>query len=127
MILEEFNKVYKYKSDVEKYGFPEVWEIPELEEDGFIYGDCESYCRFLKNKVAEFKNWDYYYCKLNGEGHCILYKNGDVIDCNIKQVVTLEQYGLLYNPTDLIKYSWFVAASKILFSKGFLIWKRLSK
>lgn len=127
MTLEEFNDKYRYESDSVRFGTNlDIWEMPE-EVDGKIEGDCESYCRFLKNNIEGFKDWEYYYCKLNGEGHCILYKNGDVIDCNIKQVVTLEQYGLLYNPTDLIKYSWFVAASKILFSKGFLIWKRLSK
>lgn len=126
MTLEEFNDKYRYESDSVRFGTKlDIWELPK--DSSIIQADCESYCRFLKSHIAEFKDWDYYYCKLNGEGHCILYKNGDVIDCNIKQVVTLEQYGLLYNPTDLIKYSWFVAASKILFSKGFLIWKRLSK
>ena len=117
MILEEFNKVYKYKSDVEKYGFLEVWEIPELEEDGFIYGDCESYCRFLKNKVAGFKNWDYYYCKVNGEGHCVLYKDGDVIDCVHKRIVTLEQYMHNGKVTDFRKYGRFTVISKIVVGK----------
>lgn len=117
MILEEFNKVYKYKSDVEKYGFLEVWEIPELEEDGFIYGDCESYCRFLKNKVAGFKDWDYYYCKVNGEGHCVLYKDGDVIDCVHKRIVTLEQYTANGKITDFRKYGRFTVISKIVVGK----------
>lgn len=117
MTLEEFNKVYRYLSDLKKYGLPEVWEIPELEEDGFIYGDCESYCRFLKNKVAGFKNWDYYYCKVNGEGHCVLYKDGDVIDCVHKRIITLEQYMTGGKITDFRKYGRFTVISKIVVGK----------
>lgn len=41
MILAQFNKQYKYKSDKEKFGFIEVWDIPKLQSDGFYYGDCE--------------------------------------------------------------------------------------
>ena len=33
MTLFEFNKIYKYKSDLEKYGFSEVWEIPKVSDD----------------------------------------------------------------------------------------------
>lgn len=117
MTLEEFNKVYRYLSDLKKYGFLEVWEIPELEEDGFIYGDCESYCRFLKNKVAGFKDWDYYYCKVSGEGHCVLYKNGDVIDCNHKKIITLEQYMANGKIADFRKYGLFTVISKIVVGK----------
>lgn len=117
MTLEEFNKLYRYLSDLKKYGFLEVWEIPELEEDGFIYGDCESYCRFLKNKVAGFKNWDYYYCKVSGEGHCVLYKDGEVIDCVHKRIVTLEQYMRNGKVTDFRKYGRFTVISKIVVGK----------
>lgn len=117
MTLQEFNKIYQYQSDLEKYGFREVWEIPEVSDDGFIYADCESYCRYLKNNLPEFNDWEYYYCKLNGNGHCILYKNGDVIDCNSRVVMSLEQYSRIYIITELKKYSWFVIASKIAFAK----------
>lgn len=117
MTLEEFNKVYRYLSDVKKYGFPEVWEIPELEEDEYIYGDCESYCRFLKNKVDGFKDWDYYYCKVSGEGHCVLYKDGDVIDCIHKRIIALEQYMAGGKITDFSKYGRFTVISKIVIGK----------
>lgn len=40
MTLEQFNKQYKYKSDKDNVGFLEVWDVPELQEDGFYYGDC---------------------------------------------------------------------------------------
>ena len=121
MTLEEFNRVYRYLSDLKKYGFREVWEIPELEEDGFIYGDCESYCRFLKNKIAEFKDWDYYYCKVSGEGHCVLYKDGEVIDCIEQKVMLFEQYASNKVVTDWKKQNWFVICSKILVGKA-LVW-----
>ena len=122
--LQYFFSKYKYVSDEEKYNTKlDIWEIPKLiKKKGFYEGDCESAMRYLKANVPEFKDWEYWYCKLNGNGHCILYKNGDVIDCNIKGVVTLEQYTMLYKPTDLRKYNWFT-----VFSKGFLLWKSLLK
>lgn len=120
MILEQFNKQYIYKSDKDKFGFFEVWETPELQSDGFYYGDCESYCLFLKNNIEQFKDWDYHYCKLNGEGHCVLYKKGDVIDCNTQKIVSFEQYCKLYKVTEFKKYNWFVVFSKILFSKAYV-------
>ena len=118
--MQIFNKQYKYKSDKEKFGFIEVWEIPRLQNDGFYYGDCESYCLFLKNHIEQFKDWDYYYCKLNGVEHCVLYKNGDVIDCNTQKIVSFEQYCKLYKVTEFKKYNWFVVFSKILFSKAYV-------
>lgn len=117
MILEEFNSKYKYQSDKEKFGFGEVWEIPKLQEDGFYYGDCESYCRFLKNKVDGFKDWEYYYCMVRGEGHCVLYKDGVVIDCREKRVLGLSEFVVRGEVTDLKKYSWFVVGSKIVVGK----------
>lgn len=120
MTLNEFNKQYKYKTDKQKFGFVEVWEIPKLQNDGFYYGDCESYCLFLKNNIEQFKDWDLYFCKINGNGHCILYKNGDVIDCNTQKIVSFEQYRKMYKVTEFKKYNWFVVFSKILFSKAYV-------
>ena len=117
MILKEFNSKYKYQSDKEKFGVTEVWELPEISEDGYIYGDCESYCRFLKNKVDGFKDWDYYYCKVSGEGHCVLYKDGDVIDCIHKRIIALEQYTAGGKITDFRKYGRFTVISKIVIGK----------
>lgn len=127
MTLEEFNSKYTYKSDKEKYQTNfDIWEIPR-EVDGRFEGDCESYARLLKNRIEQFKDWEYYYCKLNGDGHCILYKNGDVIDCNAKKVVSLEQYMRMYSVTELKKQSVLMVVGKVLFSKGFLLWKKLFK
>ena len=120
MTLVQFNKKYKYKSDKEKFGFFEVWDIPKLQDDGFYYGDCESYCLFLKNNIEQFKDWDLYFCKINGNGHCILYKNGDVIDCNTQKIVSFEQYCKMYKVTEFKKYNWFVVFSKILVSKAYV-------
>jgi len=116
MTLEEFNDKYRYESDSVRFGTKlDIWELPK--DSSIIQADCESYCRFLKNHIAEFKDWEYYYCKLSGNGHCMLYKNGDVIDCNSRVVMSLEQYSRVYSITELKKYSWFVIASKIAFAK----------
>ena len=117
MTLKEFNKQYQYKTDKDKFGFFEVWDIPKLQDDGFYYGDCESYCLFLKNNIEQFKNWDYYYCKVSGEGHCVLYKDGDVIDCVHKRIITLEQYMANGKITDFRKYGLFTVISKIVVGK----------
>lgn len=126
MTLQEFNSKYEYKTDLEKYGRVEVWELPVL-VDGKYIGDCESYVRALRNYVPEFKDWKYYYCILNGGGHCLLYKNGDVIDCNTKIVVTFEQYCRMFSVKEFKKYNWFVVASKILISKVQVLWGKLLK
>ena len=126
MTLEEFNSKYIYKTDKEKFGFIEVWEIPKLQKDGFYYGDCESYCLFLKKNVPEFKDWDLYFCKINGNGHCILYKDESVIDCNVRSVVSFNDYCKLYKVSEFSKYSKFTVASTLLVSKV-LLWLRSLK
>lgn len=116
MNLYEFNKKYQYKTDKERFNTSlDIWELPK--DNDIIRADCESYCRFLKNNIKGFEDWDYYYCKLNGNGHCILYKDGNVIDCNIRQIVTYEKYCSLFKVTDFSKYNWFVVGSKIAFAK----------
>ena len=99
MTLEQFNNKYKYQTDKERFKTSlDIWELPK--DADIIRADCESYCRYLKNNIAEFKDWEYYYCKLNGNGHCVLCKDGYVIDCNIRQVVTYEKYCSLFNITN---------------------------
>ena len=122
MTLQELNLNYVYKAD-KRF---DTWQEMQSDADGKYTGDCEDYAITLKKHIPEFKDWDYYYCKLNGIGHCILYKNGNVIDCNIKGIVTLEQYNMLYKPTDLRKYNWFTIFSKVLVSRVYtrmLKWK----
>lgn len=121
MTLEQFNKQYIYKSDKEKFNTSlDIWEIIEPSKEGIYEGDCESYCRTLKHLDKQFRDWNYYYCKLNGEGHCVLYKNGDVIDCNTQKIVSFENYCRMYKVTEFKKYNWFVVFSKIVFAKGYL-------
>ena len=124
MTLEEFNSKYVYKADKEKFGFIEVWEIPEL-QDGKYYGDCESYCLFLKKNIPKFKDWDLYFCKINGNGHCILYKDENVIDCNIKSVVSFSNYSKIYSVSEFNRYSRFTIVSKLLVSKVVLWFRSL--
>lgn len=123
MTLEQFNKKYKYQSDKERFNTSlDIWELPI--DINIIRADCESYCRFLKNHIEEFSDWDYYYCKLSGNGHCVLYKDGNVIDCNIMSIVALEQYNRIFTVTELKKYNWFVIASKIAFAKVYTLFNK---
>ena len=124
MTLIEFNNKYQYKTDKDNFEFFEVWDIPKLQADGFYCGDCESYCLFLKNNIEQFENWDLYYCKLNGIGHCVLSNGAMIIDCNSKQIMIKDKFMQKYNITELKKYSKFVIFCKYLFAKVFLFFKK---
>lgn len=124
MTLEEFNLKYRYKTDKSKFGFVEVWEVPKLQDDGSYYGDCESYCLFLKNNIEQFENWDLYYCKLSGTGHCVLSNGAMIIDCNSQQTMLKDKFMQKYNITELKKYSKFTIFCKYLFAKVFLFLKK---
>ena len=117
MILQDFNKQYKYKTDKEKFGFFEVWDIPKLQDDGFYYGDCEDYAIFLKHNIKQFENWDYFYCTLDGSGHCVLMKNNSIIDCNCQTIMLFDKYSEIYNVSDFQEYSRFAIASKFILGK----------
>lgn len=117
MTLEQFNKQYKYKSDKEKFGFIEVWDIPKLQQDGFYYGDCEDYAIFLKHNIPQFENWDYYYCTLDGAGHCVLMKNNSIIDCNCQAIMLFDKYSEIYNVSDFKEYNRFTIVSKFILGK----------
>lgn len=123
-LLQQFNKQYKYKSDKQKFGFIEVWDIPKLQKDGFYYGDCESYCLFLKNNIEQFEDWDLYYCKLNGIGHCVLSNVDMIIDCNSQQTMLKDKFMQKYNITDFKKYNRFTIFCKYFFAKVFLFFKK---
>ena len=126
MTLKEFNNKYVYKTDKERFNTSlDIWELPK--NSNIIRADCESYCRFIKNNIDGFSDWDYCYCKLNGIGHCVLYKNGDAIDCNTQSVVTFENYCKIYKVTEFKKYNWFVVFSKILFSNMYLFYRKVKK
>ena len=62
--------------------------------------------------------------KRSGDGHCILYKDGNVIDCNIKSIVSLEQYNRMFTVTELSKYNWFIIGSKIAFAKVYTLFNK---
>lgn len=113
MTLKKLNDNYVYQGDKNL----DNWQEMKPNKYGKYIGDCEDYCITLKNNVSEFSDWDYYYCKLSGDGHCILHKEGYVIDCNVKKVVSLEQYNRMFTVTELKKYHLFVIWSKIVFAK----------
>lgn len=123
MNLKELNNKYIYQADKERFSTSlDIWELPK--DNNVIYADCESYCRFLRNIIEEFKNYDYYYCRINGSGHCILIKDDNVIDCNVKKVVSLLEYQSMFVVTELKKYNWFVIASKIAFAKVYTLFNK---
>ncbi len=122
MTLEEFNKKYKYKKDIDKYGFNEVWLEPK-EVDGIYEGDCEDYCIYLKRNVPEFKDWDYYFCKTNGNGHCVLYKEGNVIDCNSRYILAFDVYCKAYKAKGFKKYSKFTVMCKMVVGRLISLFK----
>lgn len=90
-----------------------------------IWVIAKTYAITIKKNVSEFKDWDYYYCKLNGIGHCVLYKNGDIVDCNCKTIISLDSYSRIYEVEGFRKYNWFVLFSKILFSNMCLFYRKI--
>lgn len=104
MTLKELNQKFEYVTDSTQYGRVEHWA--ELEEmNGKLYGDCESYAITLKKNVPEFKDWDYWYCKISSGGHCILRNGSKVIDNNCQSVMSWESYLNRYSPTKVSKYT----------------------
>lgn len=106
MTLEEINSKFVYKTDKEQFGVEELWTGLQ-EVDDKLVGDCEDYAITLKNNVEEFKDWDYWYCKLNGTGHCVLVSSDTkfIIDNNCKITVELASYKDKYSITNLKKYN----------------------
>ena len=103
MTLVEFNKVYTYQSDSKKFGRIEVWEVP-APVDGKYKADCESYLLALQELTDELNGAELYYCRINGEGHCVAVKDGMILDCNCQRWLGLKEYTKVYNMTDLSKY-----------------------
>jgi predicted transglutaminase-like cysteine proteinase len=120
MTLDEVNSRFLYVTDKVRYGVEEYWN-PLEESDGNLYGDCESYAITLKREVAEFKDWNYYYCKMNGVGHCILVSpyGLHMIDNNTRGITALSTYESIYKITELRPYTklellWKFGSAKVL-------------
>ena len=104
MTLKDFNKNYIYQTDKDKFNYTEVWEVIKPINKKY-YGDCESYCLTLIHLKLVPKTAYLYYCKIENQGHCILIKDKEVIDCNTKEWIDLETYTKKYNMTSLRKYT----------------------
>ena len=109
---QEIIEKYRYSSDSELYGVTELWTGLK-EVDGKLYGDCEDFCIELK-KLDKYKYWDYWYCKLNGMGHCVLMKDGAVVDCNSLVEMPIEVYSGTYAVTGFSKYSKYTIVCKLV-------------
>lgn len=111
MKLEDLNRNFIYKTDMEQYKVLEEWRVITPSSDGKYYGDCEDYALTVKSKVEHdmhsFKEWDLYYCTLNGEGHCVLSNGVFIIDNACKRVMRLEDYYMQYKIKDFRKFTKF--------------------
>jgi hypothetical protein len=120
MTLIELNSKYIYVTDEERYGINEYWN--ELEYDGInFWGDCESYAITIKRYIKGFEDYNYYYCKLNGVGHCLLVSPDELycIDNNVKRKIPLNLYESTYIVDGLRPYKWYELWWK--FSTAYLI------
>jgi predicted transglutaminase-like cysteine proteinase len=124
MTLEELNSRFEYKLDSEQFGFNEVW-LGLQDVDGKLVGDCEDYAISVKNEVPGFKNWNYYWCRMNGEGHCILSNGVDMIDNNVKQVTSLDEYKKMYEVTELRAFKWYELVWKFSSTKVLSVWLKI--
>ena len=111
MKLSKFNKKYRYQRDTDKFDKVEVWEVIQPDSNGMYRGDCESYCLTLKEVVEGFEDMELWFCRLNGEGHCVGKIDGRWIDCNVQAPVS--NLGKGY--TDFRKYWWIE-----------VVWKRIT-
>ena len=117
MRLEEFNRKYEYRADIIKFKRKEHWTIIEPDINGKYTGDCEDYALTLQDKVDGYSKIELWYCKLQGNGHCVGILNGQVIDCNTKQLMDKDEYIKKYTITGLRKYWWLEIKLKILQAK----------
>ena len=129
MTLSELNSrffsKYKYMTDKEQYGITEYWEEPKLNEDGMYVCDCESVAIWIKRNVPGFDRYDYYWCRLNGGGHCILSNGVDMIDNNVQRVISLNEYKKMYDVTELRPYRWYELMWKFGSAKVLNVWLKM--
>lgn len=118
MTLKELNSKYVYVTDTNKYGRIEHWTEMTLNEDGHYYGDCEDYSITVKCNIEGFQDWDYYWCRLNGGGHCVLSNGTEVIDNNVRKVVKLEEYIKMFTVTEWRKFTKVELAAKFAWAKA---------
>lgn len=121
MTLKDFNEKYEYKSDKDKFGYTEVWEVGTPDKDGVYRMDCESYMLTLLDLDLISSETELYYCKINGEGHCIGVLGDKVIDCNCQEWMHINNYTEKYNMTNMRKYwkveIWYKLVTTKLFGR----------
>ena len=134
MTLQEFNEKFIYKTDKEKYGLEDYWEEPKPNKDGMYEADCESYAIFVKRNILGFHHWKYYYCKLNGEGHCVLINEADkiVLDNNVQSPTKLKEYKKWMKEhnvevTGLRPYKWYELICNFNYAKILKLWLKFKR
>ena len=127
MTLKQLRYNYIYRTDKEQYGVDEYWEEMKPNKDGKYIGDCESVAITLKRNNEEFKDWDYYWCRLNGGGHCILSNGELMVDNNTREVWTLDKFNDTWNITELRPYRWYELVFKFTQAKLLNVWFKLRR
>jgi hypothetical protein len=125
MTLDEINNRFVYVTDKEQYGVSEYWEEGTVASDGNMYMDCESYAITCKKHIEDFKDWNYYWCRMNGDGHCILSNGVDMIDNNVQRVISLDKYKKMYDVTELRAFKWYELMWKFGSAKVLSVWLKI--
>jgi hypothetical protein len=113
MTLANFNEKYKYVSDVTQYGRKEHWVVMKPNAIGFYEGDCEDYALTVKKYISEYKDWELWYCKLNGNGHCVLRKGNNILCSGSRKPTNIEVYIPKFTATGFFKYPWVLIKIKM--------------
>ena len=127
MTLKQLNKNYIYRTDKEQYGVDEYWEEMKPSKEGKYIGDCESYAITVRRNIEGFENWDYYWCTLSGNGHCMLSDGKFMIDNNTKEVWTIDKYTSTFIVDELRPFRWYELAIKFIQAKLLSIWFKLRR
>jgi predicted transglutaminase-like cysteine proteinase len=126
MTLDTINSKFTYVTDKEMWGVDEYW-CGLMESDGELWGDCEDYAITLKNNIIQFKEWKYYWCKMNGQGHCILVNPQEtlMIDNNTKEITFINDFERVYTITELRPYTKLELLWKFTQAKVLSVWFKI--
>jgi len=89
MTLQDFNKLYRYRSDPDGI---DQWRIPSYDESGLLQDDCDGFSLSVLYYVIARESWLRFWCLLvfgsakiyyvtnEGAGHAVLRYKGKYID-----------------------------------------------
>ena len=124
MTLEDFNKLYRYRSDPAGI---DQWLIPRVDDDGLLQDDCDGFSLgviyYVLAEESLFKFWELlatrakiHYVDNNG-GHAVLQFDGKYIDNWTQEWVTKEHMESLGHKFHKRDYMFYQVALKMLNTK----------